>query len=69
MLILVTDATVPTPAFAPYERKYGYSQSFVFFDQSLKLAPHVAFNYGVRYEYFGAPSNIGPMMSQISEKV
>src|SRR5258708_6417661 len=59
-LILVTDATSATPAFAPYERNYAYSQSFLFFDQSLKLAPRLTFNYGVRYEYFGPPSNTGP---------
>jgi hypothetical protein len=55
-------AQQPTPA-APtqpsYARDYHYSQFFLFAQDSFKLTSRLTLNYGLRYENYGAPTNVG----------
>jgi hypothetical protein len=43
-----------------YDREYTYNQYFVFAQDSFRLTPRLTFNYGVRYENYGSPRNVGP---------
>jgi hypothetical protein len=63
--LLIVDATQTAPSAPPYDRNYGYTQSFAFFDHSIRPLPRLTINYGVRYEYFGAPSNTGPVKDRL----
>ena len=40
-------------------RDYQYQQYFGFVQDSFKLTSRLNVNYGLRYELFGAPSNVG----------
>jgi len=40
-------------------RSYGYNQFFAFVQDTYKLTPRLTVNYGLRYEYYGAPENTG----------
>jgi hypothetical protein len=42
-----------------FDRKYRYNDVFLFAQDSWRVNDHVAVNYGLRYEYFGAPVNVG----------
>ena len=44
----------------PYKREYRYRQFHLFGEDSWKLTRRLTVNYGIRYEHFGAPSNVGP---------
>lgn len=51
----------PGQAIQPnYDRQYTYNQYFLFAQDTFRLTPRLTFNYGVRYENYGAPSNVGP---------
>jgi outer membrane receptor protein involved in Fe transport len=43
-----------------YDREYKYNQFFVFAQDTFRLTPRLTLNYGIRYENYGAPSNVGP---------
>lgn len=43
-----------------YNREYSYNQYFLFAQDSFRLTPRLTLNYGLRYENYGAPSNVGP---------
>ncbi len=43
-----------------YNREYAYNQFDVFAQDSFRLTPRLTVNYGIRYENYGAPSNVGP---------
>lgn len=42
-----------------YGREYRYNQFFFYAEDSHKAAERLTLNYGVRYENFGAPVNVG----------
>jgi hypothetical protein len=42
-----------------FDRDYRYSQPFFFAQDSIRAAPRLTVNLGVRYEYFGAPQSVG----------
>ena len=43
-----------------YNRRYSYNQYFLFAQDTFRLTPRLTVNYGVRYENYGSPSNVGP---------
>jgi hypothetical protein len=43
-----------------YNREYAYNQFDVFAQDSWRLTPRLTVNYGIRYENYGSPSNVGP---------
>jgi hypothetical protein len=44
----------------PYNRIYRYADLDFFAQDVLRASTRLALNYGVRYDFFGAPVNIGP---------
>ena len=54
------DSPAGTAIQPSYDREYTYNQYFVFAQDSFRLTPRLTVNYGLRYENFGAPSNVGP---------
>jgi len=44
-----------------YDRKYRYQQYFGFVQDTVRLSSRLTANIGLRYESFGAPSNVGPV--------
>jgi hypothetical protein len=57
-LLLSYDRT--NPATAPeYDRRYRSSQGYFFLQDSFRLRPNLTLNYGLRYERYGAPVNVG----------
>jgi hypothetical protein len=55
----VNRATLPATLIPNFRREYRYTQYFFFFQDTFKLAPRFTLNYGVRYENYGSPSNVG----------
>ena len=49
--------TLPQPN---YNREYIYNQYFLFAQDTFRLTSRLTFNYGVRYENYGSPANVGP---------
>lgn len=48
------------PAQLPsYDRDYRYNQFFLFAQDSFRLTSRLTLNYGIRYENYGAPANVG----------
>jgi hypothetical protein len=63
---LFDSATGPLDLAVPDSgRTYRFGQLFAFAQDSFKVNHRVAVNYGARYEYFGAPVNIGPVKDGI----
>jgi len=56
--------TAVQPNFA---REYAYNQYYLFFQDSFRLTPRLTVNYGVRYENFGSPRNIGSTKDTLLE--
>jgi hypothetical protein len=50
----VTEQTPPS-----YDRSYRYNNSFLFAQDSFRIARRLTVNFGLRYERFAAPSNTG----------
>ena len=42
-----------------YDRQYAYNQFFLFAQDTFRLTPRLTVNYGVRYENYGSPRNVG----------
>ena len=43
-----------------YDREYSYNQYFLFAQDTFRLTPRLTVNYGLRYENYGSPRNVGP---------
>jgi outer membrane receptor protein involved in Fe transport len=48
-----------------YNRSYQYAQSYLFIQDSYRIAPRLTLNLGLRYERFGAPQNTGDIKDAI----
>jgi len=46
-------------AIPQFNRSYSYNQFFGFAQDSFKVTSRLVLNYGVRYDYFGSPYNVG----------
>ncbi len=57
----------PASAVTSPEREYRYRQLYGFAQDSFHAAARVMFDFGVRYDYFGAPLNIGPQKDLLLE--
>ncbi len=55
----VDRAALPNLQLPDTNRDYRYQQYFGFIQDSFKLTSRLNVNYGLRYELFGAPSNVG----------
>ena len=48
-----------TPTSPDFNRTYKYAQSYFFIQDSFRLTGRLTLNYGLRYEWYGAPQNTG----------
>ena len=51
--------SLPNLVIPDFNRTYSYQQYFVFAQDTYKIARRLTLNYGLRYEIFGGPSNVG----------
>jgi hypothetical protein len=42
-----------------FERQYSYNQFYLFAQDTFRVAPRLVVDFGLRYESFGAPANVG----------
>ncbi|HKA01787.1 MAG TPA: TonB-dependent receptor, partial [Candidatus Solibacter sp.] len=56
---LLERASLPTPKYPVYDRQYRYTQFQFYGQDTLRASSRLVFNYGLRYENFGAPTNTG----------
>src|SRR5947209_7564896 len=54
----VTRGAARLPSF---DREYRYLQPFAFVQDAVRVSPRLSLNWGVRYEYYGAPRSTGPV--------
>ncbi len=54
------DSPAGTATEPNYDRQYTYNQYFLFAQDTFRLTPRLTVNYGLRYENYGSPSNVGP---------
>ena len=55
-----------SPSVVPdYDRSYRYRQWFGFFQGTWRASGRLTFNYGVRYENFGTPENVGAVKDTV----
>jgi hypothetical protein len=55
-----------SPSVVPdYDRAYRYRQWFGLFQGTWRASGRLTFNYGVRYENFGAPENVGAVKDTV----
>ena len=55
----VNQQTLPDAGLPSYNRDYRYNQFFFFAQDSFRLTSRLTLNYGIRYENYGAPENVG----------
>ncbi len=58
---------VPRLELPVFDREYHYRQSFAFLQDTFKATARLAFNYGFRYEQYGAPRNTGSVKDAMVE--
>ena len=46
-------------------RTYQWTQFYAFAQDSYRVSSRLTFDYGIRYEYFGAPANTGPQKDAV----
>jgi hypothetical protein len=59
-LISVDRKALPDARVPDFNREYTYRQYYLFAQDTFKVTSRLTANYGLRYEYFGSPSNTGP---------
>ncbi|MEP6960645.1 MAG: carboxypeptidase regulatory-like domain-containing protein [Acidobacteriota bacterium] len=52
-------STMPVLRVPQYDREYRYQQYFGFVQDTVRVSSRLTANYGLRYESFGAPRNVG----------
>lgn len=60
MVTIERDSPAGTAIQPDYNREYTYNQYYIFGQDSYRLTPRLTLNYGLRYENYGSPSNVGP---------
>src|SRR5260221_162982 len=50
---------LPTLQLPNFDREYRYNQYFLFAQDTFKATSRLALNYGIRYDQYGAPRNVG----------
>ena len=58
-LLAEFDSLSPTHQPVSPARSYRYRQPYGFAQDSFQATSHLTFDYGVRYDYFGSPVNVG----------
>ncbi len=56
-----------SPTQPKYDREYRYQQYSGFVQDTVRLSRRLTANIGLRYESFGAPSNVGPVKDALVE--
>jgi hypothetical protein len=56
----LSQADLPANQVPDFNRQYGYFQFSAFAQDTFKVTPKLQLSYGVRYENYGAPKDIGP---------
>ncbi len=64
-LVAETDRFSPTLGPVAPDRSYRYRQFYAFAQDSYHVTSRLMFDYGIRYEYYGPPLNIGPQKDRL----
>ncbi|MCW5977364.1 MAG: TonB-dependent receptor [Bryobacteraceae bacterium] len=59
--------SLPTFRLPDFGREYRSTQFFLFAQDTYKVSSRLALNYGVRYESYGAPTNVGQVKDAVVE--
>jgi hypothetical protein len=59
MAVSVRRRDLPNLAVPEYDRAYRHNQFYAYAQDSFKVSPRLVLNFGLRYERFGAPRNVG----------
>ena len=57
----VDRAELPNFEIPDFNRTYQYTQYFLFAQDTFKITRRLTVNYGIRYEFYGGPSNTAPL--------
>jgi hypothetical protein len=66
-LVAESDRLSPTTGPVAPDRSYRYRQFYAFAQDSYHATSRLMFDYGIRYEYYGPPLNIGPQKDLLIE--
>jgi hypothetical protein len=66
-LLAETDRLSPTLGTVAPDRSYRYRQSYAFAQDSYRATSRLSFDFGIRYEYYGAPVNTGSEKDRLIE--
>jgi len=56
----VSRQALPALQLPNFDREYRYNQYYLFAQDTFKATSRLALNYGIRYDQYGAPRNVGP---------
>lgn len=63
--VAISRASLPDLQIPDSNRNFLYRQYFAFVQDAFKLSSRLNFNYGLRYEQFGSPSNTGAVKDML----